>query len=67
MATTFMSTNTNFDEILEELCMRIEDGKPNFSNKEHLKKLTEILEENNWPKNAIKVFIRNLWLIAGEK
>lgn len=62
METRSNKPNIDLDEILEELCSRVDDGNPDFSNKNHLNILVEILKENKWPISSIRFFVRNLWL-----
>ncbi|GJQ43812.1 MAG: hypothetical protein JETCAE03_33100 [Ignavibacteriaceae bacterium] len=62
MNTRTRRVNTDFDEILESVCEKIEDGRPDFSNQSHISILIEVLKESNWPESAIKVLVRNLLL-----
>lgn len=59
-----MAINNNIENILDELSVRVDGGKINLKNEDHLNILIDILKENNWPKQAIVALIRNILLIS---
>jgi len=62
-----MTKSKYINNILEELSYRVDNGIPNFSNKEHLSILIQILKENQWSNSAIQMIVRNLWLVANNE
>jgi hypothetical protein len=48
------------DKILNELSFRVSDGMPDFTNKQHLIKLYDILNDLNWDEEVINELIYNL-------
>jgi hypothetical protein len=50
----------NFNKIITELCWRLEDGTPDFSNPEHLQELKVVLTMHKWDAPAINELIETL-------
>jgi hypothetical protein len=50
----------NFNKIITELCWRLEDGTPDFSNPEHLQELRVVLTMHKWDAPAINELIETL-------
>jgi len=48
------------NKIITELCWRLEDGTPDFSNPEHLQELKVVLTMHKWTTPAINELIENL-------
>ena len=51
---------TYIDKILNELSYRVSNGTPNFTNEQHLIKLSDVLKELDWPIEGRVELIKNL-------
>ena len=51
---------TYIDKILNELSYRVSNGTPNFTNEQHLIKLSDVLKELDWSIEGRVELIKNL-------
>ena len=51
---------TYIDKILNELSYRVSNGTPNFTNEQHMIKLSDVLKELDWSIEGRVELIKNL-------
>ena len=51
---------TYIDKILNELSYRVSNGTPNFTNEQHLIKLSDVLKELDWSIEGRVELLKNL-------